>query len=306
MNTSALASPADLKPAVIEFARSASTEISTMDEELLPQLAQRFLPGQVVYVAHTPKATLQDVVRVALKVQGLGFKASPHIVARRIESETALRAALAALVSGGVEQVLLVAGDLDPPLGPFHSTLEIIDSGVLEGAGIQRIGVAGHPEGHPNQDRAVLIAALKDKQAFGERTGIQMHIATQFTFDPEAICSWDRELTEEGIRLPRHIGVAGPTPLKKLLRFAAFCGVGASLGAVTRNLDNMMKLATMATTPDQMFIGLCRGRTTYSGSLIMQPHIFAFGGTVITAEWLRKVAEGAFELGRNDKFVMQA
>jgi methylenetetrahydrofolate reductase (NADPH) len=306
MNTSALADPADLKRAVIEFARAASTEISTLDEEQLPQLAMKLLPGQVVYIAHTPKASFQDVVRVALKVQALGFTASPHIVARRIGSEAALREGLAALTAGGVQQVLLVAGDLNPPLGPFQSTLNIIDTGVLQEVGIQRMGVAGHPEGHPNQDRAGLIAALKYKQAFGERTGIKLHIATQFTFDAEAICSWDRELSEEGINLPAHIGVAGPTPLKRLLRYAAVCGVGASLNAVTKNLGNMLRLASMATTPDQMFIGLLKGRTTYTGSRIVQPHIFAFGGTAITADWLRQVADGAFELGSGDKFLMHA
>jgi methylenetetrahydrofolate reductase (NADPH) len=300
-----LANPDDLKEAVVDFARAASTEISTLDEKLLPQLAPKLLPGQTVYIAHTPKASFQDVVRVGLRVQQLGFRASPHIVARRIASEADLREGLAALVSGGVEQVLLVAGDLNPPLGPFSSTLNIIDSGALQDAGIKRIGVAGHPEGHPNQDRASLMSALKYKQAFGERSGIQVHIATQFTFDPEAICSWDRELSEEGITLPAHIGVAGPTPLPKLLKFAAACGVGASLGSVMKNMGNMMRLASMAVTPDQMFLRLLKGRGTYSGSRIVQPHIFAFGGTLITADWLRAVTAGAFTIS-GDKFVLQA
>src|SRR5215472_4199668 len=102
---------ADLKRRVIEFTRGASTEISTMDEELLTTLATKIPAGTSVFVAHTPKASLDDVVRVALKVQALGFRASPHIVARRMESENALRAGLRELVDGGVEQVLLVAGD---------------------------------------------------------------------------------------------------------------------------------------------------------------------------------------------------
>src|SRR5215475_14362325 len=108
---------AELKRRVIEFTRGASTEISTLDEELLTTLATKIPAGTSVFIAHTPKATLDDVVRVALKVQALGFRASPHIVARRIESENALRAGLRELVDGGVEQVLLVAGDLEKPLG---------------------------------------------------------------------------------------------------------------------------------------------------------------------------------------------
>lgn len=309
MNTTALQSPTehtstiDLRRAVIDFARTASTEITTHDEKLLPTLAQKLLPGTAVYVAHTPKATLQDVVRVGLLAQSLGFRASPHIVARRIESEAALRAGLDALARGGVEQVLLVAGDLDPPLGPFHSTLEIIDTGALEAAGIKRIGVAGHPEGHNAVPDDVLLSAVRYKQAFGQRTGIAVHMATQFTFDAEAICEWDRKLTALGITLPVHVGIAGPTSLTKLVKLAMICGVGASLGTVMRNMDNMTKLATMATTPDQMFLGLLKGRAAYAGSRITNAHLYAFGGVVNTADWLRAVAEGSFDLQADgDKF----
>jgi methylenetetrahydrofolate reductase (NADPH) len=302
-----IANPADLKRALIEFARAASTEISTLDEERLAVLAPKLLPGMAVYVAHTPKASLNDVVRVALKVQSLGFRASPHIVARRAQSEGSLRAGLKMLREGGVEQVLLVAGDLDKPAGPFTSTLDLIDSGALVDAGIKRIGVAGHPEGHRAVDDAGLLAALRYKQAFGERTGISVHIATQFGFDPEAICAWDRRLSAQGIKLPVHVGIAGPTPLPKLIKFAVACGVGASLGAFMRNMGAMTKLAGMATTPDEMFVGLLRGRAAYAGSRIVQPHLYAFGGTVSTAEWLKGVAEGAFDLpAEGGKFAMRA
>jgi hypothetical protein len=67
---------------VVDFVREASTEISTHDEGLLPTLTGKLPSGMVMYVAHTPKASLDDVVRVAVKAQSVGFRASPHIVAR--------------------------------------------------------------------------------------------------------------------------------------------------------------------------------------------------------------------------------
>src|SRR3982750_2019505 len=94
----------DLKSRVVEFARAASTEISTMDEAIVGDLVGILPKGITVYVAHTPKASLDDVVRVAAKVQQLGFRASPHIIARRLESEEALRTALGQLTQAGVEQ----------------------------------------------------------------------------------------------------------------------------------------------------------------------------------------------------------
>jgi len=296
-----------LKRAVVYFARNASTEISTHDEDTLPTLASTLPAGTVVYVAHTPKATLNEVVQTAIKLQGLGFRASPHIVARRVESQESLKNGLQQLAAAGVEQALLVAGDLTKPLGPYTSTLDIIDSGLLQNSSLKRLGIAGHPEGHKQVADDVLLAALRHKQAFAARTGLKLHIATQFTFDADAIIAWDERLTREGITLPAHIGIAGPTPLTKLIKYAVACGVGASLNSVMKNMTAMSKLARLATTPDEMLTGLVRGGAAQGSSRIVQPHFYAFGGVAATARWIRAVIDGKFELkADSDKFAMDA
>ncbi len=294
-----------LKSRIVAFARAASTEISPHDEELLPALVNKLPAGMTVYVAHTPKASLDDVVRIAIKTQRLGFRASPHIVARRLESERALRAALGELAEAGVEQVLYVAGDREQPL-KFASTLEVIDTGATVDAGIKHLAVAGHPEGHRHAGPAALLAALKHKQAFAEKTGTKVHIATQFGFNPEGFCSWAEHLVEQGITLPVHVGIAGPTPLQKLIKFAMACGVGASLGSLMKNMSAMTNLARMKTGPDEMMAGILH--CAASGSTrIVQPHIYAFGGVMATATWLRAVQDGSFELqSDSDKFLMNA
>jgi methylenetetrahydrofolate reductase (NADPH) len=283
-----------MSTSVVDFARRASTEISTHDEDLLPFLTNKLPAGMTVYVAHTPKASLEDVVRVAVKAQSLGFRASPHIVARRLATERALKDALGELSDAGVEQVLLVAGDLERPVGKFTSTLEVMDTGLLQNSGIRRVGVAGHPEGHKSIGPAALLAALRHKQEFGIRTGIKVHIVTQFGFNPDAVCAWDRHVTEAGISLPVHVGIAGPTPLPKLIKFAMQCGVGASMHSLMKNMSAMANLARLASTPDEMLLGLIRGRAAYGGSRLAQPHFYAFGGTMATATWLRAVVDGSF------------
>jgi methylenetetrahydrofolate reductase (NADPH) len=298
---------AALKSAIVDFVRNASTEISTHDEDALPTLVSTLPQGTPVYVAHTPKATLREVAQTAIKLQGLGFRASPHIVARRIESHRALQHALELLSAAGVEQALLVAGDLPKPAGPFTSTLDIIDSGVLQNSSLKRLGIAGHPEGHKQVADDVLLAALRHKQAFAGLTGLKLHIATQFTFDADAIIAWDERLTREGITLPAHIGIAGPTPLTKLIKYAVACGVGASLNSVMKNMTAMSKLARLATTPDEMLTGLVRGGAAQGSSRIVQPHFYAFGGVSATARWIRAVMDGKFELKPDsDKFAMDA
>jgi methylenetetrahydrofolate reductase (NADPH) len=290
---------------VADFVRQASTEICPHDEELLESLQSELPAGTTLYVAHTPRAQLQDVVRVAVKAQSLGFRASPHIVARRIPGAAALKAALDTLRDAGVRQMLLVAGDLQRPVGEFTSTLQILETGLLENSGMEQVGIAGHPDGHPAVGSDALFDALRCKQDFAARSGIAFHIVTQFGFDPEAICAWDERMTGQGIRLPVHVGIPGPTPLAKLVKFALQCGVGASLSSLVKNVGSMTNLARLATAPDEMLLGLIRGRA--NGSRLVQPHFYAFGGTMATARWLRAVADGSFTVHADGrKFVVNA
>jgi methylenetetrahydrofolate reductase (NADPH) len=280
-----------LKERIMRFIRRASTEITPSDEQRLPGLAALLAPGTAIYVAHPPNATLDHVVHTALAVQRAGFTATPHIVARRIVYSHNLRIGLARLRAGGIEQVLLVAGDAQRASGEFNSTLDILASGLLEHSGLSRIAVAGHPEGHKAVGAALLWEALKTKQAFSERTGIKMQIVTQFGFNADAIQDWQRELVRHEIKLPVCVGIAGPTPLSKLIKFAMLCGIGASLRAVVRNLSAVGNYSELAITPAQHVMRLMQLPTT---SPIVGPHFFSFGGALDTARWISQVAAGAF------------
>ena len=287
----------ELKARIIEFVGQASTETTAHDESLLPELP-RYLPaGATVYVAQLPKTDFRDVVRMCAQLLRLGFSACPHIAARQVHSEAALRAALNELRDTGVEQVLLVAGDNATPAGPYTSAVEILESGIIEDAAIKRIGVAGHPEGNRTIGPVRLKEALAAKQAYADRTGADMRLVTQFGFDPQAVVEWSRELGRQGIRLPIHVGIAGPTPLPKLIKFAMRCGIGASLGSLMKNASAMANLTRMATTPDAMVTGIMRGVIPDLGSRIVKPHFFCFGGLIETVGWIKAVRDGNFEIG---------
>lgn len=284
----------DLAESVMRFVRLASTEISTHDEDALPALAGLLPKGMTIYIAHTPKAKLEDVVRVAVKAQALGFRASPHLVARRIADERSLEAAIGTLTGGGVDQALLIAGDLEKAAGVFASTRDILDSGVFEGSGVKRLGFAGHPEGHSGVAPAVLWEALLYKQAYAARAGLQAHIVTQFAFNADAILSWSQSLPAHGIQLPVHAGIAGPTPLAKLVKFAIQCGVGASMNAMLKNVGEMVHLTRLAKTADELVLALIHRGVLDRHSGIAQPHFYALGGALATARWLRAVMSGDF------------
>jgi methylenetetrahydrofolate reductase (NADPH) len=247
--------------------------------------------GRELYISHVPSTTLAQVVKTALAVQGAGFTATPHIVARRITYPETLRAALAELTAGGVEQVLLVAGDTEHAAGEFDSTLDVFASGILEKSGIKSIGVAGYPEGQRGIGPMLQWNALKIKQAFADRTGLAVYLVTQFGFNGNALRDWEPELARHDVRLPVHAGIAGPTPLSKLIKFAMRCGIGASLRTVMRNLSEVTGGADLATTPDQHVLRLMQ---LSSSTRVVAPHFFSFGAALETARWIERVASGDF------------
>jgi methylenetetrahydrofolate reductase (NADPH) len=285
-----------LKSSLRDFVASGSTEVTPHDEKHLDEMARILPAGFPVYVANTPKTSPDEVVRVALRLQELGLAASPHVIARRVVDANRLRDRLRILAAAGVRQVLLVAGDVAIPNPAFSSTIELLESGVLADAGIRRVGVAGHPEGHPVVPEAVLWQALERKQAIARASGLTMHIATQFGFDTRSLNHWERELASRRIGLPIHAGVAGPTPFTRLLKYAVHCGVGASLKAVSGNPMSFSRLPHLATRADQMLLGVLRAKQENPDSRIFAPHFFAFGGVLETARWLRAVIEGSFAL----------
>ena len=296
-----------LKARIIKFAAGASIEITPHEEVRLPEVTAYLSPGTTVYIAHPPRRQLPDVVRVAIKVQKLGFLARPHILARELQSERHLRVALSELNAAGIEQILLVAGDQNFAAGPFPSTLEVLNTGATVDCGIRTVGVAGHPEGHPVIGPSLLWDALRIKQSFAERTGTEVQVVTQFGFNPQAIFDWQRHGHELGISLPVRVGLAGPTPLPKLIHFAMQCGIGASLRTLMKSTSALTHLARVTSTPEEMLVGLVRGEGVPDLAAIVKPHFFCFGGSLETARWLRSLTEGAFELNEEcSRFTVRA
>jgi methylenetetrahydrofolate reductase (NADPH) len=283
----------DLKGRIVSFMDGASTEITPSEENRLPELKSVLPAGTPVFVAHTPNASFEQVIHTALAVRRAGFLATPHIAVRRVASSQVLRAALAELRAGGVEDMLLIAGDAPRPIGEFSGTLEVLESGILEESGITRIGVAGHPEGHSAVASALLWEALEAKQAFAARAGMSMHMVTQFGLDGGAFKVWTRELVRRRIHLPVRIGIAGPAPIARLVHFAIQCGIGASMRVLMRNLGAAVQSSDLATSPDQHLLALL---TSPLPKQIAAPHFFAFGGVLETARWMRKIAAGAFDI----------
>ncbi len=290
----------ELVPRIAAFVANASLEVTPRDQPRLPELARLLPRGASVYVAHPKSAALDDVVRTALALRSLGLDACPHLAARAMRSEAHLADTLSALRVAGIDRILLIGGDHDQPAGPFGSTLQVLETGAPFEFGMRRIGFAAHPEGNRAIGPSLLWDALRLKQDAARAAGVDAYLVTQFGFNPLAILEWERLCAERDITLPVHVGMAGPTPLSRLMRYAMQFGIGASLRAIMKNASPLANAIGLATTPDAMLVGLLAGGPGQHTRAV-QPHFFSFGGCIETATWLAHVRRGEFTLRPNGR-----
>ncbi len=232
---------------------------------------------------------IEDMVATAKRVAGEGFDVMPHFPARIIKDAATLEDWIARYQGeAGVKQALLLAGGVKEPHGDFDSSMQLMETGLFDKAGFQRLHVAGHPEGNrdidPDGSDWNVTEALQWKQKFNERTDAEMAIATQFAFDAQPVIDWVDRLGREGIALPVHIGIAGPAKLQTLIKFAIACGVGPSLKVLQRRAMDVTKLV-LPYEPTDVVSALAAHKAANPGFGIAQVHFFPLGGIKTCAAW---------------------
>ena len=271
-----------------------SLETSTRTPSDIDAYRDQIGAGTDVYVNHFPGETYHQVIAVAARLRRAGFKPVPHVGARNFVGFTQARDCIERLAGeAGVRQVLVIAGDLGHAMGPYASSLALLETGLFQRHGIRRIGVAGYPEAHGRIGSAEIWNALAAKQALVRQAGLEMHIVTQFCFEAVAIRTWIGAVRARGIDLPIRIGLAGPASLRTLLKFALRCGVGASVRALGSDAASIAHLLTQS-GPEAVVRALAAAPE--SQAEIAGLHLFPFGGVAQTSAWIRAVAAGRLDI----------
>ena len=216
----------------------------------------------------------------------------PHLPARIIKDKNTLREWIKMYKGeAGVDQALLLAGGIKNPKGEFESSMQLLETGLFDKFSFKNLHFAGHPEGNkdidPDGSTKNVDYALSWKQKFSERTDANMALTTQFSFDAEPIVEWTNGLKDAGIDIPIHIGIAGPARLQTLIKFAASCGVGASLKILQKRAMDVTKLL-LPYEPEDVLVALARHKEQNPDFNIEKVHFFPLGGIKATAEWVSK------------------
>jgi methylenetetrahydrofolate reductase (NADH) len=156
---------------------------------------------------------------------------------------------LAGMGDAGIEDLFLIAGDVEEPVGEYSAAQELLDLLADHPRRPELIGVAGYPEGHPKISDEELERALRAKSRLAD------YVVTQMCFDAEALRRWIERERERGMDLPVVIGMPGKVTRRKLVRMSARIGVGPSLDFL-RKQKGLRALLSRRSTADRLLDGV--------------------------------------------------
>lgn len=274
------------------FAASFSIETTRPGEAEIAAMTEALPSGTTVYLSAVPGTGPAELVTAAARVRKAGLEPVAHIAARRLAGAGQLNDLLKALrTEADVRQLLVIGGDVESS-GPFPDALAVIQKGALLELGFEEIGIAAYPEGHSRIAPGRLEAALDEKIASATAQGLRVHIVSQFSFAPEQVLIWLRQLRGSGIRVPIKVGMAGPTSVPALLRYAKRCGVAASLRGLVSGVGAGLvgQITTGSVGPGRMIEALAAACDQGGHLGDIAPHYFSFGGVADTARYARDMA----------------
>ena len=215
-----------------------------------------------VYITMLPGNDYREVANKATELAKSGFNPVPHFPARSIKNQSELKDFVNRCKDGGVKQALVIGGSAQP-IGDFHCSLQLLETGLFEG---WKIGIAGHPDRSPDISDKDLEKAMIDKKPYAD------YIITQWSLDVKPIVAFLSKQT-----LPVRVGITGPLKISSLLKFANIVGAKNSINFLKSNVTKALDLLKPRDPND--IIEKLKGSTENF-------HINTFGSLKETNKWL--------------------
>lgn len=251
---------------VLPFARS------------LEQAAQIGTPLRLTLTA-SPKHDLDRSVDYGERLRALDHHVTLHLAARMVTSREHLDAILMRTTASGIDDIFVVGGDRQEPIGPYRSAGDILDVLASHPLRPAAIGVAAYPEGHPLIDDRQLEAALEHKAQ------LATYMVTQICFDARTLLDWLARVRSGGITLPVYVGATGQVDRRRLLEISVRVGVGPSLRFLRKQRSAGRLLRASGDTV-QRFLDAIDARCDDQELGIAGCHFFTFNELVAT--WRRQ------------------
>ena len=262
--------------------------VANLNFELVPMKSvdaaiDDLAPGSTVSVTCSPAKGLGATQDLVARLVDIGHDAVPHLAARQIEDRDHVARIAAWIRRYGLAEVFVIAGDAQDPAGKYEDTISFLRDLFEHDTGVERVGVAAYPDGHPFIDRPTLHDALHDKQALFTAAGVRGSATTQMCFDADRIRTWLSVERCDGLTLPVVVGVPGVVERARLMKTGARIGVGASLRYLRKNRGMVAALLTPGGfDPTPIVVAVARDAAELG---ITGLHSYTFNSVAATRGW---------------------
>ena len=238
------------------------------------------LPSDM-YLAVTcsPTKGVDETLELSEKLIAKGFKVTPHIASKCVSGEKHLETIIKKLDELGIESIFVPGGDRPEPMGNFNNALDLLRALKKLGHNLNKIGMAAHPEGHPDVSSEVLMEALEEKKDLAD------FIVTQMCFDAKILNDWMVEIHKKGIDLPVWVGLPGVIERGRLLKTSLRIGVGDSLRFLRKKSQIATELMKSSIyNPDDLLRDFTE-QNDINQSNLAGYHIYCFNQIETTEKW---------------------
>ncbi|MDP6917385.1 MAG: methylenetetrahydrofolate reductase [SAR86 cluster bacterium] len=236
-----------------------------------------------VAVTCSPTKGVDATLELTEKLITQGFQVTPHISAKCVKGEKHLETIIKKLDTLSIKSIFVPGGDGPETMGEFSNAYDLLKALQKSGHNIEKIGIAAHPEGHPDINEKILMEALEKKKDLAD------FIVTQMCFDATALGDWLVRINKQGIYLPVWVGLPGAIERGRLVRTSLRIGVGDSLRFLRKKSQVAAELMKSSVyTPEKLVTGISNYKDITDTNLVGY-HIFCFNQLEKTEEWRNKM-----------------
>ena len=236
-------------------------------------------PNTHLAVTCSPTKGVDSTIELSEKLIAQGFQVIPHIAAKCVSGEKHLETIVKRLDALSIESIFVPGGDRPEPIGEFNNAYDLLKALQKSGHNIKNIGIAAHPEGHPDVNEKILMEALEKKKDLAD------YIVTQMCFDANILGDWLVRINQQGVDLPVWVGLPGAIERGRLLKTSLRIGVGDSLRFLRKKSQVAAELMKSSIyNPDKLVRSISEYKDIDDTNLAGY-HIFCFNQIEITEKW---------------------
>ena len=117
-----------------------SIEVTPTGATKIESFAEALPEGTTVNVTFLPGTDPLDTIAVAHRLADEGMNAVPHIASRSLTDKAQLDDLVSRMTGeADVSEVLVIGGGVDRPVGTFDSSMQVLETGILQKYGISTI-----------------------------------------------------------------------------------------------------------------------------------------------------------------------